>query len=258
MIPSERRDFIYRYVHEYQLASIAVLAELMNVSHMTVRRDIRQLEEEGKVISVSGGVRLSDALRQELAYQEKAQLHHRQKRAIGQYAASIVEDGQVIYLDAGTTTFEIARHLAERFNLTVVTNDFSIIEHLMNRPQLSLFHTGGRVDQRNFSCVGSCAAMLLQTLNIDVAFISSSSWDLEHGISTPYEEKVALKQTLLEVARRKVLVSDSSKYGKYGMFRVCHLAALDDIICDAALPPDTQQQLMERGVRLHNINVTNK
>jgi DeoR/GlpR family transcriptional regulator of sugar metabolism len=255
MIPSERRDFIYRYVHEYQLATIVALAELMSVSHMTVRRDIHQLEEEGKVISVSGGVRLSDALRQELAYKEKAQLHHRQKRAIGKYAAELVEDGQVVYLDAGTTSFEIARQLAERFNLTVVTNDFSIIQHLMNRPQLNLFHTGGRIDQRNYSCVGSCAAMLLRTLNIDVAFISTSSWDLEHGLSTPHEEKVLVKQALLDVARRKVLVSDSSKYGKYGMFRVCPLTALDDIICDAALPPETQQQLQERGVRLHSINL---
>lgn len=142
MIPSERRDYIYRYVHEYQLASISALSELMSVSHMTVRRDIRVLEEQGKVVSVSGGVRLSEALRQELAYCEKAQLHHRHKREIGKYAAGLVEDGQVVYLDAGTTTFEIARSLAERFNLTVVTNDFSIIQHLMNRPQLSLFHTG--------------------------------------------------------------------------------------------------------------------
>ena len=174
---------------------------------------------------------------------------------IGKYAAGLVEDGQVVYLDAGTTTFEIARSLAERFNLTVVTNDFSIIQHLMNRPQLSLFHTGGQVDQRNYSCVGNSAAMLLRSLNIDVAFISTSSWDLEHGLSTPHEEKVLVKQALLEVARRRVLVSDSSKYGKYGMFRVCPLEALSDIICDAALPPEAQQLLRERGLQLHNVQL---
>ncbi|MGQ8774875.1 DeoR/GlpR family DNA-binding transcription regulator [Serratia sp. NA_112.1] len=255
MIPSERRDFIYRHVHEYQLAAIPALAELMSVSHMTVRRDIRVLEEQGKVVSVSGGVRLSDTLRQELAYSEKARLHHRHKCEIGKYAASLVEDGQVVYLDAGTTTFEIARNLAERFNLTIVTNDFSIIQHLMNKPQLNLFHTGGQVDQRNYSCVGNSAAMLLHTLNIDIAFISSSSWDLAHGVSTPHEEKVLVKQALLEVARRRVLVSDSSKFGKYGMFRVCPLEALDDILCDAALPPAVQQQLRERGLHLHSITL---
>ncbi|MCT8341590.1 MULTISPECIES: DeoR/GlpR family DNA-binding transcription regulator [Photorhabdus] len=255
MLPSERRDFIYRYVHEYQTISISALVKLMNVSHMTVRRDIRTLEEEGKVVSVSGGVQLSDVLRQELPWNEKAQLNHRHKREIGQYAVSMVEDGQVVYLDAGTTTFEIARVLAERFNLTIITNDFSITQYLMNKPQLNLFHTGGQVDKRNHSCVGPIAAMLLRNLNVDIAFISTSSWDLEHGVSTPHEEKVLVKQAVLEIARRRVLVSDSSKYGKYGMFRVCPLSSLDDIVCDSQLPPKVQQQLREHNLILHTVSV---
>lgn len=73
---------------------------------------------------------------------EKARLHHRSKREIGKFASSLVEDGQVVYLDAGTTTFEIARVLGERFNLTIVTNDFSIMQYLMNKSQLNLYHTG--------------------------------------------------------------------------------------------------------------------
>ncbi|OCA55296.1 DeoR/GlpR family DNA-binding transcription regulator [Photorhabdus namnaonensis] len=255
MLPSERRDFIYRYVHEYQTISISALVKLMNVSHMTVRRDIHTLEEEGKVVSVSGGVQLSDVLRQELPWNEKARLNHRHKREIGHYAVSMVEDGQVVYLDAGTTTFEIARVLAERFNLTIITNDFSITQYLMNKPQLNLFHTGGQVDKRNHSCVGPIAAMLLRNLNVDIAFISTSSWDLEHGVSTPHEEKVLVKQAVLEISRRRVLVSDSSKYGKYGMFRVCPLSNLDDIVCDSQLPPKVQQQLREHNLILHTVSV---
>ncbi|MEQ1964528.1 DeoR/GlpR family DNA-binding transcription regulator [Xenorhabdus khoisanae] len=255
MNPPERRDFIYRYLHEYQTVSISTLVSLLSVSHMTVRRDIRVLEEEGKIINITGGIQLNDALRQELPWNEKALIHHRHKREIGKYAASLVEDGQVVYLDAGTTTFEIAQVLAERFHLTIVTNDFSISHYLMNKPQLNLFHTGGQVDKRNYSCVGNSAAMLLRTLNIDIAFISTSSWDLEHGISTPYEEKVLVKQALLEIARRKILISDSSKYGKYGMFRVCSLSSLNDIICDGQLPMLVQQQLQELNLKLHIVNI---
>ncbi|PHM46941.1 DeoR/GlpR family DNA-binding transcription regulator [Xenorhabdus miraniensis] len=255
MNPPERRDFIYRYLHEYQTVSISTLVSLLSVSHMTVRRDIRVLEEEGKIINITGGIQLNDALRQELPWNEKALIHHRHKRAIGKYAASLVEDGQVVYLDAGTTTFEIAQVLAERFHLTIVTNDFSISHYLMNKPQLNLFHTGGQVDKRNYSCVGNSAAMLLRTLNIDIAFISTSSWDLEHGISTPYEEKVLVKQALLEIARRKILISDSSKYGKYGMFRVCPLSSLNDIVCDGQLPMLVQQQLQELNLKLHIVNI---
>ncbi|CDL81676.1 DeoR/GlpR family DNA-binding transcription regulator [Xenorhabdus szentirmaii] len=255
MSPPERRDFIYRYLHEHQTVSISTLVESLCVSHMTVRRDIRVLEEEGKVMCIAGGVQLNDALRQELPWNEKAHIHHRHKKAIGKYAASLVEDGQVVYLDAGTTTFEIAQVLAERFNLTIVTNDFSIAQYLMDKPQLNLFHTGGQVDKRNYSCVGNSAAMVLRTLNVDIAFISTSSWDLKHGISTPYEDKVLVKQTLLEIARRKILISDSSKYGKYGMFRVCPLSSLNDIICDGQLPISAQQQLQELSLKLHIVNM---
>ncbi|WP_237387974.1 DeoR/GlpR family DNA-binding transcription regulator [Xenorhabdus sp. Sc-CR9] len=255
MSPPERRDFIYRHLHEHLTVSIRTLVELMNVSHMTVRRDIRILEEEGKVISISGGIKLNDALRQELPWSEKALLHYRHKRVIGKYAASLVEDGQVVYLDAGTTTFEIAQVLAERFNLTIITNDFSITQYLINKSQLSLFHTGGQVDKRNYSCVGKSAAMALSALNVDIAFISTSSWDLEHGISTPHEEKVLVKQALLEISRRKVLVSDSSKYGKYGMFRIFPLSNLNDIVCDGQLSISVQQQLEELNLKLHIVNI---
>ncbi|MBD2784420.1 DeoR/GlpR transcriptional regulator [Xenorhabdus sp. DI] len=255
MSPPERRDFIYRHLHEHRTVSISALVELLNVSHMTVRRDIRTLEEEGKVISITGGIQLNDALRQELPWNEKAFLHHRHKRAIGKYAASLVEDGQVVYLDAGTTTFEVAKVLAERFNLTIVTNDFSIIQYLMNKPQLNLFHTGGQVDKRNYSCVGNSAAMVLRALNVDIAFISTSSWDFEHGISTPHEEKVLVKQALLEISRKKILISDSSKYGKYGMFHICPLSNLNGIVCDSQLPISVQQQLQELSLKLHIVNI---
>ena len=92
MIPSERRDYIYRYVHEYQLASISALSELMSVSHMTVRRDIRVLEEQGKVVSVSGGVRLSEALRRAGLLRERAAPSPQARDR--QHAAGLVEDGR--------------------------------------------------------------------------------------------------------------------------------------------------------------------
>lgn len=95
--------------------------------------------------------------------------------------------------------------------------------------------------------------MMLQTLNVDIAFISTSSWDIQHGVSTPHEEKVQIKQTLLDVARRCVLVSDSSKFGKYGMFRVCPLNQLHDIICDDQLPTDVVQRITEQNIKLHLI-----
>lgn len=223
---------------------------------MTVRRDIQLLEEEGKVIAINGGVKLNNLLKSELPWREKAELNHDVKRKMGQLAAMLIEPGQTLYLDAGTSLFEVAKAVAAShcFNLTVVTNDFSISHYLMDMPHITLYHTGGLVDQRNRSCLGKSAASFLRTINIDVAFLSSSSWDTERGMSTPSEGKASVKEAVLTVSRRRVLVCDSSKFGKYGMFHICGLEQLTDIISDNRLPENAQQTIASQGVKLHLVD----
>lgn len=257
MLPDERRSFIYSYLHQHAHAAISEMVRLLDVSHMTIRRDLKEMENEGKVTLISGGARLNQALIQELPYVEKAMLHHSVKRNIGHIAENFIESGSVIYLDAGTTTYEIARAIAKKLKkVTIITNDFSIADFLMTVPRIDLFHTGGQVDVRNRSSVGHSAAQFIRQHNIDVAFISSSSWDCERGISTPDEGKMLVKQAVIATSRRKVLVSDSSKYGKYGMFHICHLGEVDDIICDNQLPPAITQQLQQLPLRLHQVNAS--
>lgn len=255
MTPSERQDFIYRYVYENSTASFNGLAELLDVSHMTIRRDIQFLENEGKVVIVSGGIKLNDVLRHEMRYSDKAMIHHQAKKLIGKTCAELVPDGVVVYLDAGTTTYEIAKYLGERFNITIITNDFSITDYLMNKSQINLFHAGGQVDKRNMSSVGISAANFIKTLNIDIAFISSSSWHLERGISTPYEEKAIVKQAVIESSARNILVSDSSKYGKYGLYSISSLSAMDMIVTDSYLPENDRKLIKALGVELNIVNI---
>lgn len=252
MIPEQRREFIYRYVHEKNIVSIKDLTELMDVSHMTIRRDIQILETEGKVVSINGGIRLNERLMLELAYEDKAALNHKIKKHIGQLAATMVEPGLTIYLDAGTTLLEIAHMIVARnlFNLTVVTNDYTICNYLMDKPYIQLYHTGGLVDQRNHSSIGNIAAQFFNSVNIDIAFLSSSSWDIQRGLSTPHEGKAIVKKAVLQAARRRILACDSSKYGKYSMFHVCHTHEFTDIICDQ-LPDDVPEQIRSIGVQLH-------
>ncbi len=256
MIPEQRRDFIYRYVHEQNVASFKELAEMMDVSHMTVRRDIQILEAEGKVVAINGGVKLNNLLKLELAYNEKASLHHELKQRIGELAAQLIEPGQTLYLDAGTTLFEVARAVAASscFNLTVITNDFTISGYLMDMPHITLYHTGGLVDRRNRSSLGNSAAQFFNAVNIDVAFLSSSSWEVQRGMSTPSEGKAMVKAAVLRASRRSVLVSDSSKYGKYGMFHICDLKDLSDIISDDGLPEDARTVITTQGIKLHLAN----
>lgn len=252
MLPEERQSFIYSYLYQHAYVTFSALAQLLNVSHMTIRRDIQMLEKDGKVTIISGGAKLNEALKQELPWQEKAQLHHQTKRNIARVAEKLVESGQVIYLDAGTTTYEIARSIGDQLKkVTIVTNDFTIGDYLMERQHITFFHTGGQVDRRNRSCIGNSAAAFIRGLNLDIAFISTSSWDIEHGLSTPDEGKALVKQAALASSRRNVLVSDSSKYGKYGMFHICPLQAFDDIIHDDLLPEELQEKIKQLAINLH-------
>ncbi|MCQ4160641.1 DeoR/GlpR family DNA-binding transcription regulator [Roseomonas sp. GC11] len=250
MIPAERHALILARLAERGVMSIMALKEMLGVSHMTVRRDLQQLEREGRVSSVAGGVRLPEKIGSEPSHRTKATLSHAEKVAIGRIAAAMVGPGEVIYLDAGTTTLEIAHCLAGRDDITVVTNDFVIAAFLSREAHCRLFHTGGQVERENRSCVGEPAAQAIRRFNFDIAFISTSSFGLR-GISTPSENKVAVKQAVAQSAARSVLVTDSSKYGKIGAFNTVPLESLSAIVTDAGLPEDVRDAILRRGIALH-------
>lgn len=151
MIPVERRQIILEMVAEKGIVSIAELTDRMNVSHMTIRRDLQKLEQQGAVVLVSGGVQSPGRVAHEPSHQVKTALAMTQKAAIGKLAASLVQPGRCIYLDAGTTMLAIAQHLIHMEPLTVVTNDFVIADYLLDNSNCTIIHTGGAVCRMDIS-----------------------------------------------------------------------------------------------------------
>ena len=143
MIPVERHQQILALVSERGVVSIAELTERLGVSHMTIRRDLQKLEEQGAVQSVSGGVQAPERVASEPSHQAKEGMFSRQKIAIGRLAARQIPANSCIYLDAGTTTLALAKQIGERDDLTVVTNDFVIAGFLIEHSQCRIIHTGG-------------------------------------------------------------------------------------------------------------------
>ncbi|HAB26315.1 MAG: DNA-binding transcriptional repressor YgbI [Pantoea sp.] len=244
MIPIERHQQILALVAERGVVSIAELTERLGVSHMTIRRDVQKLEEQGAVLSVSGGVRSADRLAAEPSHQTKTTLYNAEKNAIGRYAAQHIPRNSCIYLDAGTTTLALARELLDRDDLLVVTNDFMVTNLLMEASDCRVIHTGGTVCRDNRSCVGESAARSLRHLAIDIAFISASCWG-PRGLFTPDEDKVMVKQTVSEVSSKRVLLSDSSKYNKIATFLALPLARFDSIVTDTQLSAAARSALSE-------------
>ncbi|MFN3615333.1 MAG: DeoR/GlpR family DNA-binding transcription regulator [Rubrimonas sp.] len=248
LIPAERQNFILAQLAREGVVSIARLTEALGVSHMTVRRDIRQLETEGRVTSVAGGVRLPERLLAEPQRSDKTAMMAAQKAAIGAVAAAMIPRGAVIYVDAGTTTQEIARRIVGRDDLTIVTNDFVVCATL-GASRSRLYHTGGAVERDNQSCVGQVAAAAIARFAFDIAFISAPSWSLR-GVTTPTEDKTVVKRAALDAAARGVLVADSAKYGLVGAFVAAPLTRLATLITDAGAPQAALAAARRLGVEV--------
>ncbi|MFI0235828.1 DeoR/GlpR family DNA-binding transcription regulator [Streptomyces sp. NPDC016845] len=250
LIPDQRREQLLRHLRREGVLSVQQITQLFGVSHMTVRRDIAELERQGLVFSVPGGVRIASHVSSEPSFQDKSLVGKAEKEAMAARAAERVQEGMTVYLDAGTTLLAMVPALARLNSLTVVTNDFTTVDRLMAAPHLELVHIGGQVDVDNRSSVGRLAAATLRQLALDIAFISTSSWDLLRGVTTPSEPKVEVKQAAMEAAASSVLVAGSAKFGTFGKYRVAPLSAFDTVITDASLTEAAAEGVRAGGAEL--------
>lgn len=251
LIPEQRRELIVKHLRREQILSFPQLANLLDVSHMTIRRDVAALEEEGRALSVPGGAKIASHLLVEPSHAEKALVDAGEKSAMAAAAAGLVADGMTIYLDAGTTILAMVPHLAARRELTVVTNDLTVVRELIDHPSIELISIGGRVDLANQSTVGRLAAEMIRQLAVDIAFISTSSWDLKRGLTTPVESKVDVKQAAMSISSENVLVAGSSKYGSFAKYKVVDLGQFDLIVTDSGLSQNVTSGIQALGVTVN-------
>lgn len=244
-----RLEQIMDYLKGHNLVTVDQLVSATNASPATIRRDLIKLDQEGVISRSHGGVTLNRFIPSQPTTLEKMQRNLSEKHAIATAAASLVKAGDAIVLDAGTTMIELARQLTH-LPLRVITSDLHIALFLSEFKQIEVTIIGGRIDDSSQSCVGEHGRKLLQGIWPDLAFVSCNGWDLEKGITSPTEEKAALKRALIDNAQRRVLLADSSKYGAWSLFNVARLETLTDIITDAQLGDDIRQQLADLPGRL--------
>lgn len=255
IIPDQRREQILRQLRRHQVLSVHQLMDMFDCSHMTIRRDIAVLEKDGQAYSVPGGVRIASAVATEPSHQSKAVAELPHKQAMAAQAAQALRPNMTLYLDAGTTTLALVPHICALAGMTVVTNDFSIVMALAEAQHVTVIHTGGVLDHPNLSGVGDLAAETLSRIATDVAFMSTASWDLKRGITTPSPAKVAVKRAAMVGASKRILIATSSKYGTFGMYKIAPLQDFDLIITDVGLAEAAAGGVAQEGVELALVDV---
>lgn len=245
MLPLERRQYILKRMREQGKVEIEQLSSELGVSGMTVRRDLALLEDEGKVIRTHGGALLAETLIPETPYSNKVSHRTVQKRAIAQLAARMVPKGAKLLLDSGTTTLEIARALAWRDDLTIVTNDIKIALELIES-QSQVIATGGDMQQGIGSLIGAHAQHLLGSIQVDLLFLGAHAIHLQSGITAPALDKALIKKLMIDAASETWVVADSSKFGLRSFAHVCSLSRVDGIITDADCSKDTRSAFEQK------------
>ncbi|GAA4651327.1 DeoR/GlpR family DNA-binding transcription regulator [Kistimonas scapharcae] len=253
MLAIERRERILSYLRQHEYANVETLAGILDVSSMTIRRDLTKLEEQGMIRRTHGGATIGQFINTQPHSEESKSRCPEEKHAIASYAASLVSDGQSILLDAGTTCMEIARQLVDR-RIRVVTTDLAQALFLCRYRNIEVHIAGGQVDERTQSSLGGNVQHFLDDLNVELAFIGCTSWDLQRGVTTPTEDRAELKRKMFERAGTRILVADSEKYGRYSFHRIMGLEKFDLVVTDSHLPDYSHETLIKAEINLHLVS----
>lgn len=252
IIPAGRKRELMQYVQEHGSAQIHELSEVLGVSEATVRRDLTALHEEGLVLRTHGGAVPVEVKSTsfEPKYQAKAETMMEEKRRIGAYAAAMVEDGDTVFLDSGTTTYCVAMNLAEKKHITVITYDLYIASDIELDATSSLVVTGGTRRPGHGTLVGSVARNFIESIRVDKTFLSTDAVDIEFGISNANFFEADIKSLIARAAHQTILVADHTKFGNVALTRVCTLDEVSAIVTDSGLGTIFRELLAE-GSNLH-------
>jgi len=250
MLNLERHTKILELIDQRGKVEVGELSKLFQISEVTIRNDLKDLHKRGLVRRAHGGAVRIETVNVDATLQVKAALRADEKQRIGAAAAELIKDGDTVILDSGTTTHHIARQIKDRKNLTVITNGINIAMELLGAKDVRLVLLGGMVRQNSYSAVGHFAEDMLRQLSVDKLFLAVDALDLDFGLSTPNPEESKVNQLMVQVAAEKILVADSSKFGKRSLSRIVPLSAINKIITDSSITPSFEASLRERGLDL--------
>lgn len=244
----ERKEYILKLLMRDGKVKVLPLAEQLEVSSETIRRDLDVLESEGRLRRVYGGAILSTYVNGEPPFQQRAQLHEEEKKAIGTRAAELIEDGDVIALDVGTTMLELARAIQGKRNLTILSNSLPIASCLSealnnNRFTGKVILLGGEVNPAQQSMTGPICEQVLRQFHLDKAFLSIGGISLQRGITDYDLNEAYISKLLANAAKDVIVLADQSKIGVQAFAHILPLEQVDCVVSNYPYPEEWKAQI---------------
>jgi DeoR family transcriptional regulator of aga operon len=246
----KRRSFIMQQLEEKGQVSVNDLSEMFGVSEVTIRNDLAKLEKKNLLIRARGGAMKLNRAGTDFELSDKQRIHFLEKQRIGKMAASLVNDGDTIILDSGTTTMEVARNLIHVKDLTVITNALNIAIQLAKFKSINVIVPGGMVRNESQSLVGSNSTDSFRNLYCDKLFLGVDGFDTTYGLSTPNVEEAHLNQIMIEVSKQVITTADSTKFRRRSLAHICPVSKVDILVTDSGIERNLHQELEQDGIKV--------
>ncbi len=245
-----RHQLILQKLQEIGRVNIQELSDDMQVSEVTIRKDLKLLEDKNLLYRTKGGGSINNPYTIERPIDEKEFINTEEKKKIAKAALPLIGQNDSIIIGSGTTVFELARALHPTKHLTVITPALRVALELCNRPNVDVLQLGGLIHPSSFSATGYFAELVLENISCGILFLGSDGIDLDFGLSITNLAEASLLQKMIELAQVVVIMADSTKFGRRGLGKICTLDHIQYIVTDNKVPEDTVTLLEERGIKV--------
>ncbi|HWB92926.1 MAG TPA: DeoR/GlpR family DNA-binding transcription regulator [Puia sp.] len=247
---NERHQYILEKLKKDGKVNIFDLQDEMGVSGVTIRKDLKLLEDKHLMFRVRGGGSINNPYAVDRPIDEKELINADEKKRIAKAALGLIEDTDSVMIGSGTTVFEVARALHPSRHLTVITPALRVGLELSNRTNVEVLQLGGLIRTNSSSVMGDYAMSMLDGISCGVFFLGVDGIDLNFGISISNLTEAALNQKMIETAQTVVVLADSTKFDRRGLGRICSLEQVHYIITDRNVSTNTVKAIKERGINM--------
>jgi DeoR family glycerol-3-phosphate regulon repressor len=248
-VTARRQAAIMALVRETGRVSVDEMAARFAVTPQTIRRDLNELSDAGVLTRVHGGAVIASTI-ENLAYEARKLVAQQEKRLIGQAAAAFVPDHSSLFINLGTTTEEVARAIAGRTGLLVVTNNINVATELYRNPAIDVVIAGGSIRPSDGGIIGHMAVEMIRNYSVDLAVIGTSAIDPDGTLLDYDVREVQVSRAIMENARQVILVADSSKFSRHAPVRIARLSEIDILVTDRLPSPEIAELCRRHEVRV--------
>lgn len=247
---TERHQIIISKLQEEGSINVVDLCKELDVSPVTIRKDLKLLEDKSLLFRTHGGATLSNPYTIDRPVNEKEKLQSNEKTNIGAKAASLIEANDSIVIASGTTVLALAKNIQPKTSLTVITSAIHVAQELLRHPEVEVLLLGGILRKSSSSVMGPYAENILADFFCSKLYLGVDGIDLEYGYTTTNAMEAHLNRQMIAISQRTIVLADSTKFGKRGFGKICGIDEVHEIITDKGVSDHVVEKLTSMGIKV--------